>query len=205
MQTQFIRSIMLVFITLTAVNAHARQPIFFSLYGGGTSFDADYQFALPIDLDLDDDGNTFGLGVGYEVTDNWIVQLDYTYTDADQVTIGQFLLSLNYKYPLPFFKGMYGVAGVIVGEGKLEWDDSPDVANKVFDDLDADQSALGLQLGLEYDLTSSWSTSLKYQYLDQEFKTHLQTADNAQPEVGGRANFYHENFHYVLFGISYHY
>jgi opacity protein-like surface antigen len=195
----------LILICLATMNVHARQPIFFSLYGGGASFDPDFEFGLPVELDLEDDGDTIGLGVGYEVTDRWIIQLDYTYTDADQVNVDQIFLSLNYKYPLPFLRGMSGVAGIIISEGRLDWEDSPDFADKIFDDLDAGQSALGLQLGLEYELSDSWSTSLKYQYFDQEFKTHLQTADNAQPTNAGRANFFHENFQYVLFGLSYHF
>jgi len=147
---------------------------------------------------LEDDGNTFGLGAGYEVTDRWIVELDYTYTDADDVTVEQIFLSLNYKYPLPM-KGMHATVGVVIGEGFLEWEDTPDFASNLNSDTTADQSALGIQFGFIYDIDESWSTTLKYQYFDQKFQTHVSTEDF------GRANFHHEDFHYILFGVGYHF
>ena len=125
------------------------------------------------------------------------MQLDFTYSDADQVTVEQFILSLNYKFPF-LFQGMHGFVGVLAGEGKLDWEHEPDFSDNLVDDTSGKQSMLGAQLGLSYDMTESWSTSLTYQYLDQEFKTHFNTDD-------GRINFFHENFQYVLFGISYHF
>lgn len=192
------RLLLICALSLLATTAQARQPVFVSLYGGGTTFDAGYEFAQPIDLNLEDDGDVIGIGVGYEVTDRWIMKLDYTYSDADEVTVDQLFLSLNYKFPL-FINRMHGVVGGVIGEGKLDWEDKPDFANSVFDDLDADQSIWGVQVGLEYDLNESWSTSLMYQYFDMEFKTHLDTTDF------GRASFFHEEFQYVLFGVSYHF
>jgi opacity protein-like surface antigen len=193
----YLRLLTIVLVSLDSSAAFARQPIFFTLYGGGEVHDADYQTDLDLALDLDDDGDTFGLGVGYEVTDKWIVQLDYTYTDAGDTEVDQFLLSLNYKFPF-WLKGMHGLAGLVVGQGTLELEDETDFTDRLKDDTEADQTAYGLQLGLSYDLTESWSTRLMYQYFDQEFSTHLQT-DTA------RVNFTHENFQYVLFGVSYHF
>jgi opacity protein-like surface antigen len=195
---RIMRLFTLVLISLAAVSAQARQPIYFSVYGGGTSFDTAYEFAGPLDLNLEDDGNTFGFGVGYEVTDRWIAELDYTYTNADDVTIEQIFLSLNYKYPLPM-KGMHAMAGILVAEGFLDWDSTPDLATNLNSDTDAAQSALGIQFGFIYELDESWSTTLKYQYFDQEFKTHVNTDDF------GRANFHHEEFQYILFGVGYHF
>jgi opacity protein-like surface antigen len=193
----YLRLLTIVLVSLDSSAAFARQPIFFTLYGGGEVHDADYQTDLDLALDLDDDGDTFGLGVGYEVTDKWIVQLDYTHTDAGDTEVDQFLLSLNYKFPF-WLKGMHGLAGLVVGQGTLELEDETDFTDRLKDDTESDQTAYGLQLGLSYDLTESWSTRLMYQYFDQEFSTRLQT-DTA------RVNFTHENFQYVLFGVSYHF
>jgi opacity protein-like surface antigen len=93
---------------------------------------------------------------------------------------------------------MHGLAGVVVGQGTLELKDEPDFTDQLKDDTDSDQTLYGFQLGLSYDLTESWSSRLMYQYFDQEFSTHLQTET-------ARVNFTHENFQYILFGVSYHF
>jgi hypothetical protein len=91
----YLRLLTIVMVSLGSSAAFARQPIFFTLYGGGEVHDADYQTDLDLALDLDEDGDTFGLGAGYEVTDRWIVPLDYTHTDAGDTEVDQFLLSLS--------------------------------------------------------------------------------------------------------------
>ena len=185
---------LLLFLGSTA--ALARQPIFGSAYFGGETHDVDYKFPTPLPLDPEDDGDTWGVGVGYEISDRWIVQLDYTATDADDVDIDQIILSLNYKYPLSFLKGMSAVGGLVIGEGSLEWNQDPEIADPLFDDLDDDESLYGIQVGLEYQLTEHWSTSLMYQYLDQEFNTNIDTDL-------GRLEFEHSSPQYLLFGLRY--
>ena len=193
----YLRLLTIVLVGLGSSAAQARQPIFFTLYAGGEVHDADFQTDLDLQLNLDDDGDTIGLGAGYEVTDRWIVQLDYTHTDAGDTEVDQIFLSLNYKFPL-WLEGMQGLAGLVVGQGTLELKDEPEFTDQLKDDTDSDQTLYGFQLGLSYDLTESWSTRLMYQYFDQEFSTHLQTET-------ARVNFTHENFQYVLFGVSYHF
>ena len=193
----YLRLLAIILISLGAGTAQARQPIFFTLYGGGEVHDADYETDLDLGLDLDDDSDVIGLGVGYEMTDRWIIQLDYTHSDGGDTEVDQVFLSLNYKFPF-LFNGMHGVLGVVAGEGSLELQDEPNFTDKLKDDTDADQTLYGFQVGLTYDLGKSWSTRLMYQYFDQEFSTHLQT-DTA------RVNFTHENYEYLLFGLSYHF
>jgi opacity protein-like surface antigen len=175
----------------------ARQPVYGALYGGGTAFDVDYQFAGELDFDPEEDGDTFGIGVGYEITDHWFVQLDYTHTDADDVDIDQVFLSLNYQLPL-FIDNMKGMIGIVAGEGTLDWSDQPDFADAIFDDLKDDESLYGIQLGLSYDIADHWSTSLTYQYFDQDFNTNVETPED------GRLEFEHSSHHYVLFGLRFH-
>ena len=105
----------LMFCLLLAAPMHtlARQPVFGTLYAGGSEFDVDYNFAGELEFDPEEDGNTFGLGVGYEVTDHWFIQLDYTRTDADDLDIDQVFLSLNYQTPL-FLDRMKGMIGIVV-------------------------------------------------------------------------------------------
>ena len=192
-----VRLITLLSLALLSTGVQARQPIFFSLYGGGADFNADFDFVQPLQLDLEEDGDTIGLGVGYEVYGNWVVQLDYTYTDADDVTVDEVVLSLNYHVPF-LIENMSATFGVVAGLGSLEWDDEPDIAEPVNSDTDADQSLFGVKLGLTYDISERWSTSLSYQYYDQEFDTHV-TAEDL-----GRANFSHDEFQFILFGLHYH-
>lgn len=175
----------------------ARQPVFGALYGGATEFDVDYRFAGTLDFDPEEDGNTFGLGVGYEITERWVIQLDYTHTDADDVDIDQVFLSLNYQMPL-LLNGMWGKVGIVAGEGSLDWNDQPDFSDSRFDDLDDDEFLLGIQFGLSYDVAEHWSTSLTYQYFDQEFNTNVETPDE------GRIEFEHSSHHYLLFGLRFH-
>ncbi|MEE4659471.1 MAG: outer membrane beta-barrel protein, partial [Halieaceae bacterium] len=106
-------------VLLTAVMAPAavaeeRRPVYGSLYGGGSSFDVDFNFVGNLGFEPEDEGDTFGAGVGYEINDNWFLQLDYTNTDASDVEIQQVFLSLNYQRPL-FIPGMQGMVGLVVG------------------------------------------------------------------------------------------
>ncbi len=174
-----------------------RRPVYGSLYGGGSTFDVDFDFAAPLGFDPEDEGDTFGLGVGYEINDNWFLQLDYTQTDASDVDIQQVFLSLNYQrsFLLP---NLNGVVGVIVGEGNLDWNSQPEFSNALRDDLDADQSLYGLQIGFNYDIADHWSMSLMYQVFDQAFKTSLETPND------GRLEFEHSNHQYLLFGLRFH-
>ena len=187
----------LMLFMLASNQVMARQPVYFALYGGGTEFDVDYEFAGTLDFDPEEDGDTFGLGVAYELTEHWFVQLDYTHTDADDVDIDQVFVSLNYQRPL-FIDNMKGMIGVVAGEGSLDWNDQPDFADSLFDDLDDDESLYGVQLGLNYDIGEHWSTSLTYQYFEQDFNTNVETPDE------GRVEFEHSSHHYVLFGIRFH-
>lgn len=174
-----------------------RRPIYASLYGGGSEYDVDFSFSRDLNLDLEDSGNTFGLGLAYEINSNWFVQLDWTRTDDDDVEIDQVFVSLNYQMPL-FISGMKGMVGVVAGEGRLEWSSQPDFADAIFDDLEDDETLFGIQLGLNYDLGRHWSTSLTYQYFEQEFDTNLEVPDE------GLLEFEHSSHHYLLFGIRYH-
>ena len=177
--------------------AVARQPVYGALYAGGTAFDVDFKSVGGLDLDPEDDSDTFGLGVGYEIDSHWFIQLDYTHSDADDVDIDQVFVSLNYQTPL-LLDNMKGVLGIVAGEGRLDWNDPPGFADSRFDDLNDDEFLLGVQLGLNYDIGEHWSTSLMYQYFDQEFNTNVETADF------GRIEFEHSSHHYVLFGLRFH-
>ena len=191
----FTRLLALLLLWLASAGALAQQPVYFSLHGGGETHDTDYQFAVPLVIDLEDEGDTLGAGVGYQINDNWALQLDYTYTDADDVDIEQILLSLNYQVVLPL-NGLSLVLGFVVGEGSLDWNDQPDYTDFFNSDTNDDESAYGLQAGFKYQLSTHWSTSLMYQYLDQEFNTHLDTEF-------GRLEFEHSNPQYLLFSLHY--
>ncbi len=174
-----------------------RRPVFAALYGGGSEYDVDFQFAGELGFDPEDSGDTFGIGLAYEITSNWYVQLDWTRTDDDDVEIDQVFVSINYQMPL-FIPRMKGMIGLVAGEGSLDWSSQPQFADAIFDDLDDDEALYGIQLGLNYDLGTHWSTSLTYQYFDQEFNTNVETPDD------GVAEFEHSSHHYLLFGIRYH-
>ncbi|MEM0953040.1 MAG: outer membrane beta-barrel protein [Pseudomonadota bacterium] len=184
-------------IAAAPATAQDRRPVYGSLYGGGSMFDVEFEFGGELGFEPEEDGDTLGVGLGYEINDNWFIQLDYTYTDASDVEIQQGLLSLNYQRPL-FIPGMRGFVGLVVGEGSLDWNDQPDFADAIRDDLDADEDLIGLQLGLNYDLARHWSISLMYQVFDQEFNTNIETPDN------GRLNFEHNGHQYLLFGLRFH-
>ncbi len=174
-----------------------RRPVYGALYGGGAEYDVDFDFAGTLGFDPEDSGDTYGIGLGYEVNSNWFFQLDYTHTDGDDVDIDQVFLSLNYQRPL-FIPRMKGTIGLVVGEGSLEWNSQPAFADAIFDDLEDEEFLYGIQLGLNYDLGRHWSTSLTYQYFEQDFTTNLETPDD------GRLEFEHSSHHYLLFGIRFH-
>ncbi len=185
------------FVSMGAAAEDDRRPVFAALYGGGSEFDVDFQFAGDLGFEPEDSGDTFGIGLAYEVTSNWFVQLDYTRTDADELEIDQVFLSVNYQRPL-FIPRMKGMIGLVAGEGRLEWNSQPDFADAIFDDLEDDEALYGIQLGLNYDLGRHWSTSLTYQYFEQDFDTNLETPDD------GVLEFEHSSHHYVLFAIRFH-
>lgn len=180
-----------------SAGALARQPVYFSLHGGGEEHDVDYQFAGTLPFDPEEDSDVYGLGVGYDINEHWFIQLDYTHADADELEIDQVFLSLNYRAPM-LFEGFYLQFGLVAGEGTLEWDDKPDFADAIFDDLKDDEALYGGQIGFGYDLADHWSVGLLYQYFDQEFNTNLETTDF------GRLEFEHKNYQAVLFSLRYH-
>ncbi len=185
------------FVPAGAAAEYERRPVFAALHGGGSEFDADFQFAGDLGFDPEDSGDTFGIGLAYEVTSHWFFQLDWTRTDADELEIDQVFLSVNYQRPL-FIPRMKGMIGLVVGEGRLEWNSQPAFADAVIDDLEDDEGLYGIQLGLSYDLGRHWSTSLTYQYFEQEFDTSVETS------ADGILEFEHSNHHYLLFGIRFH-
>ncbi len=184
-------------LVVLPVDAQERRPIFGSLYAGGSEFDVDFDFAGELDFDPEEDGDTYGLGMGYEINEHWFIQLDYTHTDADDVDIDQVFVSLNFQYPL-FIDRMNGMIGLVAGEGSLDWNSQPDFADAIFDELDDDESLYGIQVGLNYEIARHWSISLTYQYFDQEFNTNVETPDE------GRIEFEHSEHQYLLFGLRYH-
>ncbi len=190
-------ALLLVLGTASAAADEERRPVFAALYAGGAEYDVDFDFAGQLGFDPEDSGDTFGLGLAYEVNSNWFFQLDYTHTDGDDVDIDQVFLSLNYQRPL-FIPRMKGMIGLVVGEGSLEWNSQPDFADAIFDDLEDEEFLYGIQLGLNYDLGRHWSTSLTYQYFEQDFTTNLETPDD------GPLEFEHSSHHYLLFGIRFH-
>ncbi|MEE4191721.1 MAG: outer membrane beta-barrel protein [Halieaceae bacterium] len=192
-------AVLLIFglVQTAAAAEDERRPVFAALYGGGSEFDVDFAFAGDLGFDPEDSGDTFGLGLAYEVTPNWYFQLDWTRTDADELEIDQVFLSLNYQRPL-FIPRMKGMIGLVAGEGRLDWNNQPDFADAIFDDLEDDEALFGIQLGLNYDLGRHWSTSLTYQYFEQEFNTNVETPDE------GVLEFEHSSHHYVLFALRFH-
>jgi hypothetical protein len=189
------RLIVPIALSLFCSSALAQQPIYFTLLGGGETHDTDYLFALPLPIDLEDEGDTIGGGVGYQINDNWNLQLEYTYTDADDVDIEQIMLSVNYQWALPI-DGLSLVLGALFTEGSLEWNNQPDFTDFFNSDLDDDETGYGVQAGFRYRLSTHWSTSLMYQYLDQEFNTHLDTDF-------GRLDIEHSEPQYLLFSLHY--
>ena len=174
-----------------------RRPVYGALYAGGSEYDVDYRFAGDLGFNPENDSDSYGLGVGYEIDDHWFIQLDYMLSDGDDVDMDQVFVSLNYQRPL-FIEHLNGVVGVVAGEGRLDWSTQPDFADAIFDDLKTDESLYGIQLGLNYDISRHWSISLTYQYFDQVFKTNVETPDQ------GRLDFEHENPQYLLFGLRFH-
>ncbi len=191
------RSIYIVLLLLLLpLQAAARQPISAALYAGGETHSVDFQFSEPIDIDPEEDGDTFGLGITYAATERWHVSFDWTQSDADDVKISNATVGLDYHLPLGI-TNLYGVVGVFAGAGTLDWQNKPPNFDPLNDDLKSREASFGPHLGLRYDLSEHWSASLSYRYFVQEFNTNA--------EIGGELiEFQHDNIQTVLFGIRYH-
>ncbi len=194
MQGKLLFTIMLLLLPLQGM---ARQPVSIILYVGGEFHDVDYQFNGPLVLDPSDDGDSYGLGLAYDIDRRWQVVLDWTSSDADDVDINNATVGVNYRIPLKL-TNLYAVVGGFVGEGKLDWQADPAFIDPFMDELKSRESAYGLNLALAYDLRANWSTSLSYRYFLQEYKTHAEIA-------GERLEFQHDNMQMILFGLHYHF
>lgn len=194
MQGKLLFTIILLLVPLQGV---ARQPVSVAIYAGGEVHDVDYQYGEPLALDPSDDGSSFGLGITYHVDERWEVVLDWTKTDADDVDISNVTVGVNYRIPLKL-TNLSAVVGVFAGEGKLDWQSDPAFIDPFKDELKSREAGYGPLLGLRYDLSEHWSTSLDYRYFLQEFTTHAEIA-------GERLEFQHDNMQMVLFGLHYHF
>jgi opacity protein-like surface antigen len=176
----------------------AEPRVSVGLFGGYESHDVDYSSAegdVGLLFDPQDDGNAFGALVGYDLTENWNVSAEYTYSDADDVEIQYLYGTLNYRFQLhdPLVHLNLGAMG---GYTELEWQDDP--VSTIQSDPESDQWVMGGQAELIYSMNYHVRFTLRYQYWGIEHKSKIRT-------LTGGAEVRHENQQNILLGLRYHF
>jgi len=129
-----------------------------------------------------DDGTAFGVGAGCSLTDHWFVSAEYQRMDADEITLDNWLGSLNYGWSVGAAGQFY--VGAVAGWSVLEWGKDP--VDTLENDSESEQSAYGAQVGYTHQLSDAWRLNFRYLYLSMDHRTRLQP-------VSGTASYSHDS------------
>ena len=172
----------------------AGPPFFVGAHYGQANFDTGLDVSagtVNLLFEPDDDGDSLSFDLGYQFDPDWFISLEYSRIDADDVEIDNYLLSLNYRWPM----GQRGAVfvGALAGASTLDWENAPiDTINR---DRENEEALWGVQAGFTYDLGRRWRVMARYQFLAPEHDTRLEPST-------GRGEFTHEEFHHVTLGIQ---
>jgi len=144
------------------------SSMFIYASGGYSSFDVkdDINSGLIIYPNmLSDESNFWEVGVGYRYAEDIFVTAFLQGAALDEVDVLNLNASINYRFAdmaiMPY-------VGAVVGYSMLEWDKIPVdtmAQDNVKYKLDADGVTLGLQAGLDYELTENFTLFAKYQLM----------------------------------------
>ena len=93
---------------------------------------------------------------------------------------------------------MKGMIGLVAGEGTLDWNNQPDFADAIFDDLDDDEALYGIQLGLSYDIADTGQPASPTSTLTRSL------IPTWKPPTRASWSSNTAEHHYLLFGIRFH-
>ncbi|MEP6390445.1 MAG: outer membrane beta-barrel protein [Halioglobus sp.] len=142
-------------------------------------------------FDPSDDGAAFGLGAGCSLTKRWFVSAEYQRTDADEITLDNWLGSINYGWSVGAAGQFY--LGAIAGWSILEWGKEP--VDTLENDSESEQAAYGAQIGYTHQLSDAWRLNFRYMYLSLDHRTRLQP-------VSGTARYSHDSQQGLTLGID---
>lgn len=181
-------------LAISAPALAADPPFYAGVAFGQASFDTSLDTqsgSVDLLFEPDDDGDVYGLELGYQFDPDWFVGIEYSRIDADEVEIDNVYASLNYRWPLGSAGAVY--VGALAGASTLDWQDAPiDTVNR---ERENEEPLIGAQAGFSYDLGKRWRVAARYQFLYIEHDTLLEPSS-------GRAKFNHEEFHQVTLAIQ---
>lgn len=107
--------------------------------------------------------------------------ISYTYSKNDDLKHQYFLIGLNQYYtPVPTKLNLY--AGVLAGYGQLTWKYDP-LNSSQNEEKNANSFLGGVQLGISYSLTQSFSLGLNSKYLLSDYKTDLDPSSSVSSTI----------------------
>lgn len=185
-------------LILSSSHALAQSGLYLELQLGYTDNSTDLsveQGNIDLNFTPEDSGTLMGGLVGYRINERWFVNAGYQQTDASDTKIDYTTASANYRFWIsPSDWSAY--AGVVGGRSELKWQDDP--VEALYREQKSEQNFFGGQLAIERRFMESWQATLRYQYLDLEHTTKLET-------FSGEGRFTHKNFSIVSAGVRYNF
>jgi len=171
---------------------------FIGLSAGKTQISSKYNEVSgsfsPISCE-DEDGLTLSFETGYNIDSKLFVMASYNRTKLDDVTLYNYLVSINKRFISAETYNIY--IGAVGGISYIKVLDIP-VANYTKNDDKKRACAYGIQVGVEKDINDNIVFFTQYQYLKAEHTTILRTATT-------ETNVIQDNFNNVNFGVRFKY
>jgi len=168
---------------------------FVGLNAGGSHFkvhETTLSGVIPLDVELQSVGTTYGLEGGYYFSKNIFATLGYKRSDLQNVYFDGLTLSLNYKFADEYFIQPY--VGALIGFDVMSWKNYP--INSINVDDKSSALSAGIQLGAEIPLFGSLAIYSFYRFINLEHETNLSTSLGEKRII----HTYEQN---VNFGIKY--
>ena len=162
-------------------NLNDKRRFFIGLSAGISMFsvsEKDIQGSIVLDTYPKDAGATYGVEVGYYMTDNIFATINYQRTDLNDIHFDNFFVSLNYK--LQKMKVLSPYLGTIVGYNVMRWDAFP--IQSTISNPSSTGSFFGLQIGDDIAIEKGLSFYMFYRYLWINNKTIIEIVPN-QTEI----------------------
>jgi opacity protein-like surface antigen len=135
-------------------------------------------------------GAVFGAGLGYRLTDNHFMTLNYQRNALDSVTFDNVYLSANFRFR--FKRSDFApYAGVLAGMSTMHWSTPPVKTEGPVEDSTA--FLWGFRIGDEYLLSRYWQLYGAYQYMNASHKTY----------IAGRGSVEYTDTHMLIAGIRF--
>jgi len=127
---------------------------------------------FPLDVELENNGLSYGLELGYNINKNIFMTLNYQNAILENINFDNVFTTLNYKFEDIYT--IYPYVGVVAGISIMQWDNYPIDSKET---IGSAYSGLGgVQMGVSIPIIYDFEIYLLYKYLIMQHKTNISTS-----------------------------